>query len=85
MQAASYSEGCKDLKSMTDKLVADHASLAITVQGGEGGVVISASEWAAIEETLLLLSSPKNAERFLEAVRAGRLVQRCPQARADWW
>lgn len=31
--------------------------------------MISESEWASIEETLHLLSSPKNAERLLEAIR----------------
>lgn len=43
---------------MIDKVVADRASLAITRQRGEGAVLISASEWASIEETLYLLSSP---------------------------
>jgi antitoxin YefM len=70
MHAVSYSEARENLKSMIDKVVADRAPLAITRQRGqEGAVLISASEWASIEETLHLLSSPKNAERLLEAVR----------------
>jgi antitoxin YefM len=69
MQAVSYSEARENLKSMIDKVVADRAPLAITRQRGEGAVLVSASEWASIEETLHLLSSPKNAERLLEAVR----------------
>ncbi|MBN2973943.1 type II toxin-antitoxin system Phd/YefM family antitoxin [Roseomonas aeriglobus] len=32
-------------------------------------MLISASEWASIEETLYLLRSPKNAERLLESIR----------------
>ena len=35
---------------------------------GEGAVLISESEWASIEETLYLLSSPKNAQRLLEGI-----------------
>ena len=69
MYAVSYSEARENLKSMIDKVVADRAPLAITRQRGEGAVLISASEWASIEETLHLLSSPKNAERLLESIR----------------
>ncbi|MBN2970475.1 type II toxin-antitoxin system prevent-host-death family antitoxin [Roseomonas aeriglobus] len=70
MHAVSYSEARENLKSMIDKVVADRAPLAITRQRGqEGAVLISASEWASIEETLYLLRSPKNAERLLESIR----------------
>lgn len=31
--------------------------------------MVSASEWASIEETLYLVRSPANAERPLEAIR----------------
>lgn len=52
-----------------DRVVADKAPIAITRQRGEGVVMISASEWASIEETLYLLQSPRNAERLIEAIR----------------
>jgi antitoxin YefM len=68
MQAVSYSEARENLKSMIDKVVADRAPLAITRQRGEGAVLISASEWASIEETLYLLRSPANAKRLLESI-----------------
>lgn len=68
MQTVSYSEARENLKSMIDKVVADRAPLAITRQRGEGAVLISASEWASIEETLYLLSSPNNAKRLLESI-----------------
>ena len=58
MQTVSYSEACKNLKAVIDKVVADRAPLAITRQRGEGVVMISASEWAGMEETLDLLASP---------------------------
>ncbi len=69
MQSVSYSEARDNLKALIDKAIADRAPIAITRQRGEGAVLISASEWASIEETLYLLRSPKNAERLLEAVR----------------
>ena len=69
MQTVTYSEARDNLKSVIDKVVADRAPVLVTRQRGEGAVVISESEWASIEETLYLLSSPKNAERLLAAVR----------------
>jgi antitoxin YefM len=69
MQAISYSFARENLKAVLDKVIADRAPVAIARQRGEGAVLISASEWASIEETLHLLSSPRNAERLLNAVR----------------
>lgn len=68
MQAVSCSEARKNLKSMIERVVADRTRIAITRQRGEGAVLVSASEWASIEETLYLLRSPKNAERLLESI-----------------
>ena len=68
MQTVSYSEARENLKSMIDKVVADRAPLAITRQRGEGAVLISASEWASIEETLYLLRSPANAKRLMDGI-----------------
>lgn len=69
MHTISYTEARENLKSVIDKVVADRAPIAITRQRGEGAVLISESEWASIEETMHLLSSPANAKRLLEAVR----------------
>lgn len=69
MQTVTYSEARENFTSMLDKVVADCAPVMITRQRGENVVLISASEWAGMEETLHLLRSPKNAERLLEAVR----------------
>ena len=75
MQAISYSEARENLKSVIDRVVADHAPIAITRQRGEGAVLVSESDWASIEETLYLLRSPANARELLAAIRgleAGR-------------
>ncbi|MGI4733139.1 MAG: type II toxin-antitoxin system prevent-host-death family antitoxin [Janthinobacterium lividum] len=68
MHAVRYSEARENLTAMIDKVVADRAPLAITRQRGEGAVLVSASEWASIEETLYLLRSHANAMRLLESI-----------------
>lgn len=68
MYTLSFSDARANLKSAMDRVVADRAPLAITRQKAEGVVMISASEWASIEETLYLLQSPKNAKRLLESI-----------------
>ncbi|WP_230772778.1 type II toxin-antitoxin system Phd/YefM family antitoxin [Sphingomonas sp. Leaf4] len=58
----------RDLEAVIDKVIADRAPVTITCQSGEGAVLVSASEWASIEETLYLLRSPANAKRLLESI-----------------
>jgi antitoxin YefM len=52
MQAVSYDEAAENLEAMIDKVVADRAPLAITLERGEGAVLVSASEWAEIEKAI---------------------------------
>ena len=70
MDSLSFSETRANLKAVLDKVVADRAPVSITrARGQENVVMVSASEWASIEETLYLLRSPANADRLLDAVR----------------
>ncbi len=68
MDSISISEVRANFKSVVERVVADRVPLAITRQKGEGVVMISASEWTSIEETLYLLQSPNNAKRLLESI-----------------
>jgi antitoxin YefM len=68
MRTVTFSEARRSLASVMDKAAADRAPVMITRQRGEGAVLISASEWASIEETLHLLRSPANAKRLLESI-----------------
>lgn len=69
MQTVSYSEARDNLKKVIDQAVVSRAPILITRQRGENVVMVSAEEWAGMEETLHLMSSPANAERLMEAVR----------------
>ncbi len=69
MNALSFSETRANLKAVMDRVVADKIALTITrARGQENVVMISESEWASIEETLHLLSSPANARELLSAI-----------------
>ncbi len=68
MQVETFSYTRSRLKAIMDRVVADHVPVKITRQKAEGVVMVSESDWAAIEETLHLLSSPRNAQRLLGAI-----------------
>ena len=68
MLVETFSNSRNNLKAIMDRVVADRAPIKITRQKSEGVVMVSESEWESIEETLHLLSSPRNAERLFGAV-----------------
>jgi antitoxin YefM len=75
MDVLSYSDARKNLKSVMDKVVADHSEAIITRRNGEAVVMVSLSEWNAIRETEYLLSNPENAKRLrrgIEQLNAGK-------------
>jgi antitoxin YefM len=54
----------------------DHVPLFVTRNGGRNVVVVSAEDWAGMQETMYLMSSPANAGRLLQAVgdsKAGKV------------
>jgi antitoxin YefM len=69
MESLSVTEARANLKSVLDRVVADHVPVSIRRPRGESVVFVSESDWNSINETLHLLGSPRNAERLLEAVR----------------
>lgn len=69
MDVLTYSDARANLKSVMDRVVEDRTHVVITRQKAEAVVMVSLSDWNAMEETLHLLSNPKNAERLRESVR----------------
>ena len=69
MQTVSYSDARDNLKRVMDQAISDRAPILITRQRGENVVMISADEWAGMEETLHLMSSPANAKRLMEGIK----------------
>jgi antitoxin YefM len=75
MEVLTYSDARKNLKSVMDKVVADHSEAIITRRNGEAVVMVSLSEWNSIRETEYLLSNPENAKRLrrgIEQLKAGK-------------
>jgi antitoxin YefM len=68
MLVETFTNTRNNLKAVLDRVVASRAPVKISRQRGEAVVLISESEWESIEETLHLLSSPKNASRLAESI-----------------
>ncbi len=69
MTHVSYTELRQNLSRYLDEAVEGRAPITVTRQGGKGNVVmLSAEEFSGWQETVHLLSSPRNAERLLRGV-----------------
>lgn len=68
MDVLTYSDTRANLKDVMDRVVNDRTPVVVTRQKAEAVVMVSLADWSAMEETLHLLSSPKNAERLREAI-----------------
>lgn len=69
MQIVNYTDARKNLKDIMDRVVADMTEIVVTRQKGDSVVVVSLPEWNSINETLHLLSSPRNAVRLVAAIQ----------------
>ncbi len=79
MDTITYTELRANLAAKMDAVNDDHSPILVTRARGKAAVLISAEDYAAVEETLYLLASPKNAERLREAIAeldAGKGVER---------
>jgi antitoxin YefM len=68
MDVLTYTDTRARLKEVMDRVVDDHQPVVVTRQKAEAVVMVSLADWNAMEETVRLLSSPKNAERLREAI-----------------
>ena len=79
MDVISYSDARANLKGVMDRVVEDRTHVVVTRQKAEAVVMVSLSEWNAMEETMHLLSSPRNAERLrasIQQMEAGKGKER---------
>jgi antitoxin YefM len=70
MAHVSLSELRQNIATFFDQVVDDREPLVVIRQGDKGNVVvISETEFAGWQETVHLLSSPKNAARLMRSIR----------------
>jgi antitoxin YefM len=68
MEAITYTKARKNFSETMNKVCQDHAPLIITRQNEDPVVMMSLEDYNAIEETLYLFNSPKNAARLSKAL-----------------
>ena len=81
MDVLSFTDTRARLKDVMDHVVEDHAPVIVTRARTESVVMVSLSDWRAIEATTRLLASPANAGRLRAAMAqldAGRGTEREP-------
>ena len=70
MKVISYTAVREQLAATMDRVCADHAPVVITRNGSQSVVMLSLADYESMQETAYLLSSPANALRLLEGIRA---------------
>lgn len=79
MNVLTYTEARASFKQTMDSVCLHHDPTIITRQRGEHVVMMSLADYNSMEETMYLLSSPRNAERLMrsiEQVKAGKAKER---------
>lgn len=79
MKVVTYSDLRKNLATVLDGVIDDHAPVLVTRQNNQTAVLISLDDFNAYEETAHLLKNPANAKRLRESIaqiEAGKTVNR---------
>lgn len=79
MKRTSYNNFKRNLKSCLDSVCINQTPLFIIREKEEDVVVLAKSEYEAIQETLHLLGSSKNAKRLLSGIekyKRGELIEK---------
>jgi len=79
MDAITYTQARKNFTAIMNQVCDDRAPIIITRQSERPVVMMSLEDYNAIEETMYLLRSPKNAQRLykaLEQLKQGKYQER---------
>lgn len=77
MTTISYTHTRNNLASVLDTVEENHESIVVTRSGKSPSVIMSKDEYDSIQETLHLMSSPRNVARMLQSLEdyeAGNIV-----------
>ena len=79
MRTLSSTELRKKLAETMDQVNDDHTPVIVTRSGGKPAVLMSLEDYAGLDETAYLLSSPRNAERLRESIaqiESGNVIEK---------
>ena len=68
MDVMNYSDARAQFKGVMDRAINDQQEVVVTRKKGEAVVIVSLAAWNSINETLHLLSNPRNATRLRSAL-----------------
>ena len=68
MRSITYTAARENLASTINKVCEDHAPVVVTRNRDQAVVMLSLTEYKALQETAYLLRSPANAKRLLGAM-----------------
>lgn len=69
MEITTYSNFRQNLKSFMDNVLYTSHALYVSRARGEDVVVLSKSDYESMQETIYLLSNPKNAQRLADGIK----------------
>ena len=69
MDVMTFSDARAQFKGVMDRAIIDKQEVIVTRKHGEAVVVVSLEAWNAINETLHLLSNPRNATRLRASIQ----------------
>jgi antitoxin YefM len=78
MTTLSYTHARNNLAKVLSQAEENHEAIVVTRSGKKPSVILSMKEYEGLQETLHLLSSPKNAERIRQSLadyEAGKAVE----------
>ena len=79
MKSITYTEARESLANTINRVCEDNAPVLITRKRDQAVVMLSLSEYEALQETAHLLRSPANAKRLLKSIESlerGRVVRK---------
>ncbi|MEO5713826.1 MAG: type II toxin-antitoxin system prevent-host-death family antitoxin [Luteolibacter sp.] len=68
MTTISYNEARQNLANLWDQTVSMREPVMIERSGHEAVVLVPASEWKGLQETIHLLRSPANSQRLIASL-----------------
>ncbi len=79
MRTLAFSDARNNLKDLLDRVTEDHVATIIKRRDAEDAVVMSLSDYNAMQETMYLLSTPANARHLMGSIAQLRGIQVAPR------